>query len=94
MDRSVISVLKMYGEEGNVPVVKGNCRTAGTDPQMQRESMLSVCESIQYYSGGGRQGLFSGYESRDKQETGSIYAKEGHAGIFSPSGRELLSKCQ
>lgn len=23
-----------------------------------------------------------------------IYAKEGHAGIFSPSGRELLSKCQ
>ncbi len=46
--------------------------------------MLSVCESIQYYSGGGRQGLFSGYESRDKQETGSIYAKEGHAGIFSP----------
>ena len=59
---------------------------------MQRESMLSVCESIQYYSGGGRQGLFSGYESRDKHETGSIYAKEGHAGIFSPSGRELLSK--
>ena len=39
-------------------------------------------------------GLFSGYESRDKHETGSIYAKEGHAGIFSPSGRELLSKCQ
>ena len=35
-----------------------------------------------------------GRESRDKQETGSIYAKEGHAGIFSPSGRELLSKCQ
>ena len=37
---------------------------------------------------------FLDMKAETKHETGSIYAKEGHAGIFSPSGRELLSKCQ
>ena len=28
----IFEVSSGNGEEGNVPVVKGNCRTAGTDP--------------------------------------------------------------